>query len=81
MRYMGFAVSSYEGGGFSENKKNKELDKEEHRQITRNYMGKGELFRYRLIMFCTLAPLRSALAESRMFSGVYHLVKRKFYKG
>ncbi len=81
MRYMGFAVSSYEGGGFSENKKNKELDKEEHRQITRNYMGKGELFRYRLIMFCTLAPLRSALAENRMFSGIYHLVKRKFYKG
>ncbi|MBD5550980.1 MAG: glycosyltransferase [Lachnospiraceae bacterium] len=80
MRHMGFTVSTYEGGGFSENKKNKELDKKEHRQITGNYMGKGELFRYRFIMFCTLAPLRRAMAENRMFSGVYHWMKELVYK-
>lgn len=80
MRYLGFAVSAYEGGGFSENKRNKVLDKEEHRRITKNYMGRGELFRYRFIMLCTLAPLRSAMAENKMFSGVYHKLKEKIYR-
>lgn len=80
MRHMGFAVSAYEGGGFSENKSNRELDKKEHAQITGSYMGKGELFRYRLIMLCTLAPLRRAMAESRLLSGVYHWAKEKIYR-
>lgn len=80
MRHMGFPVGAYEGGGFSENKKNRELDKREHSRITAAYMGKGELFRYRFIMLCTLAPLRSAMAESRVFSGVYHRLKEKIYK-
>lgn len=80
MRRLDFPVGAYEGGGFSENKKNRERDRREHRQITETYMGKGELFRYRLIMFCTLSPLRSAMAESRVFSGVYHWVKERIYK-
>lgn len=79
MRYMGFPVAVYEGGGFSENKNNRERDKKEHAQITGCYMGKGELFRYRLIMFCTLAPLRRMMAESRAFSGTYHRIKEKIY--
>lgn len=80
MRHMDFPVAVYEGGGFSENRNNRELDKTEHRRITGNYMGKGELLRYRLIMLCTLAPLRSAMAESRMFSGAYHLLKERIYR-
>lgn len=79
--HMGFPVASYEGGGYSESKENRKRDKEEHRLITKAYMGKGELFRYRAFMFCTLAPLRSALAESRMFSGMYHWLKRRIYQG
>lgn len=79
MRYMGFPVAVYEGGGFSEDKRNRELDKKEHRQIAACYMGKGELFWYRFIMFCTLAPLRAMLAESRAFSGAYHWLKEKIY--
>ena len=80
MRYLGFPVSAYEGGGFSESKKNRALDREEHRRITENYMGRGELFRYRFIMLCTLAPLRSKAAENKALSGVYHRMKEKIYR-
>lgn len=80
MRHMDFPVAVYEGGGVSESKKNRKLDRKEHRQITGSHMRKGELFRYRFIMFCTLAPIRSAMAESRTFSGAYHWLKEKIYK-
>ena len=78
--HMDLAVASYEGGGFSESKANRQRNKQEHKQITTAYMGKGELFRYQLVMACTLAPLRSAMAESRVFSGMYHWVKEKVYR-
>lgn len=78
--HMGFSVASYEGGGYSESRENRTLDRQEHRLITHSYMGKAELFRYRAIMACTLAPLRTALAESRVFSGVYQWVKSKVYR-
>lgn len=79
--HMDFAAASYEGGGYSESKENRKRDRQEHRQITSAYMSKGELFKYRAVMACTLAPLRRAMAESRVFSGVYHGVKRLIYKG
>lgn len=78
--HMDFPVASYEGGGYSESKANRERDRKEHRLITEEYMGRSELFRYRAIMVCTLAPLRRALAESRIFSGLYHWVKGKVYR-
>lgn len=78
--HMDFPVASYEGGGFSESRENRERDKQEHRQITETYMEKGELLRYRAFMICTLAPLRTALAESRAFSGVYHWLKGRVYR-
>lgn len=76
---MDQTVSSYEGGGYSESKENRRRDRKEHKQITCTYMGKGELFWFRFIMLCTLAPLRKALAESRFFSGIYHRIKILFY--
>ena len=79
MRHMDFPVASYEGGGFSESRENRARDRQEHRQITGVYMGRGELFRYRFYMACTLAPLRRRLAESRVFSGVYHWLKGRLY--
>ena len=78
--HMDFAAASYEGGGYSESKENRKRDRQEHRQITEAYMGKGELFQYRAAMVCTLAPLRRAMAESRFFSGVYHALKRILYR-
>jgi len=78
--HMDLAVASYEGGGFSESKANRRRDKQEHKQITAAYMRKGELFKYKLVMALTLAPVRSAMAESKVFSGLYHWVKEKAYK-
>lgn len=81
MRHMDFPVASYEGGGYSENRENRERDKKEHRQITASYMSKAELLKYRAILACTLAPLRRLMAESRVFSGAYHWMKERVYKG
>lgn len=78
--HMGFPVSSYEGGGYSESRKNQALDRQEHRRITQAYMGRGELLRYRAAMICTLAPLRRAMAESRILSGAYHRLKERLYR-
>ncbi len=79
--HMDFPVSSYEGGGYSESKENGKRDAQEHRQITGTYMKKTELFRYRAIMALTLAPVRRKVAESKVFSGLYHRLKRVLYKG
>lgn len=80
MVYMDRAVADYEGGGFSETKENLKRSKEEHKKITALYMGKGELLRYRAILFCTLAPLRTYLAQSRAFSGLYHRLTAAIYR-
>lgn len=77
--HMNFAAASYEGGGYSESRENRKRDRQEHRQITCAYMSKGELFKYRAVMACTLAPLRRAMAESKVFSGLYHNLKRLIY--
>lgn len=81
MLHMDFPVASYEGDGFSESRENQKRDRQEHKRITSAYMGRGELFWYRAAMFCTLAPLRSAMAESRFFSGAYHWMKERVYRG
>lgn len=78
--YVNLTVAEYEGGGFSENKKNQRRSKEEHREITKKYMGKAELFKYRAIMALTLAPLRSWIAENPKLSGAYHKVVGKLYR-
>lgn len=80
MRHMDFPVASYEGGGYSESRENRKRDKNEHRQITAFYMSRAELFKYRAILACTLAPLRRKMAESRAFSGVYHWLKERVYR-
>ena len=79
MRHMDFPVAVYEGGGFSEKRENRERDRQEHREITGRYMSRGELLRYRAIMACSLAPLRTAMAESSLFSGFYHWLKGLVY--
>ncbi len=80
MVYMNMTVAVYEGGGYSESKENIKRDKEEHKKITAMYMSKAELFQYRMIMLCTLAPLRRFLAENKLFSGMYHRIKKLFYQ-
>lgn len=79
MRHMDFPVALYEGGGYSESRENRVRDREEHRQITAEYMTRGERFRYRFLLALTLVPLRRVMAESRLFSGMYHWVKEQVY--
>lgn len=80
MVYLNEVIADYEGGGFSETKENKKRSKAEHRRITEKYMSKGELFKYRTIMALTLAPLRTCLAESKAFSGIYHKLIKGIYR-
>ena len=80
-QYVDVVLASYEGGGFSETKENRIRSKQEHKEITGKYMSKGQLFRYKLILLLTLAPLRTKLAESQRFAGMYQAVKKLLYRG
>lgn len=75
--YLGFVVSSYEGGGYSETKENEKRDKREHKEITKKYMSRKELFLYKGFMVVTLQPLRKKIANSAALSGVYEKIKGK----
>lgn len=79
--YVDVVLASYEGGGFSETPENRIRSKEEHKEITKKYMSKGQLFKYRLILLLTLAPLRTKMAESEKFAGFYQKMKKLLYKG
>jgi glycosyltransferase involved in cell wall biosynthesis len=78
-RYIPLTVARYEGAGFSESKENRRKMADEHRKIVSLYMSKGELFKYRLIMALTLAPLRRALARNKATAGFYQRTKRRVY--
>lgn len=77
---MPVIVASYEGGGFSETKENRKRSAVEHREITIKYLGKAKVFKYRMIMWLTLAPLRTWIAENPALSGMYNGVKSGIYK-
>lgn len=79
MRYLPVTVTSYEGGGFSETKENRERSAAEHRHIVRKYMSKGQIFTYQLIMLLTLAPFRTYLAQNPVTAEGYQRVKRMLY--
>lgn len=78
--YLGVVLASYEGGGFSETKENRMRSKEEHKEITAKYMSKGQLFRFKLILALTLAPVRTKMSESPKWASVYNKCKRLLYK-
>lgn len=80
-RYVDVVMASYEGGGFSETKENRERSAKEHKEITGMYMSKGQLFKYRMILLLTLAPLRTKMAESKRFAGFYQKLKKTLYRG
>ena len=77
---MPVVVASYEGGGFSETKENRKCSAMEHKEITTKYLGKAKVFKYRMIMWLTLAPLRTMIAENPALSGVYNGIKNGIYK-
>ena len=73
-------VASYEGGGFSETKENRKCSAMEHKEITTKYLGKAKVFKYRMIMWLTLAPVRTMIAENPTLSGIYNGIKNGIYK-
>ncbi len=77
--YVDVIVSDYEGGGYSESDKGRELSETEHRMITKEYMGRNA-DRYRRRLILTGAGLRTRLAESRAFSGLYNKIKTLVYR-
>ena len=79
--YTGTVIASYQGGGFSETPENIKRSKEEHKEITGMYMSESEIRKYKAILLFTLAPLRTKMAESKAFSGLYQGVKKLIYKG
>lgn len=79
--YIPVTLASYEGGGFSETPENRKRSAREHREITALYMGRGQLLKYRLILLATLAPLRTRMSESPVWSGWYNKCKKLLYRG
>lgn len=80
-QYVDVVLAEYEGGGFSETKENRLRSSQEHKEITEKYMSKGQLRKYKWILRLTLAPLRTKMAESEKFAGIYQGVKKYLYKG
>lgn len=80
-KYVDVVMAAYEGGGFSETKENRERSAKEHKEITQKYMSKGQLLKYRAILLVTLAPLRTRMAESKRFAGLYQKLKKTLYQG
>ena len=77
---MPIIVASYEGGGFSETRENRKQSAMEHKEITKRYLGKAKVFKYQMIMWLTLAPVRTWIAENPALSGVYNGVKNTIYR-
>lgn len=79
--YKEIVIADYEGGGFSETKENRKLSRAEHREITKKYMSPGDLFKFKMIMLLTLAPLRTKIAENERTAGIYNWLKERLYAG
>lgn len=77
--YRDLLIADYEGGGFSETKENKKISAAEHRAITKIYMSGAQLFRFRLVMFLSLAPLRTWIAQNERTAGLYNRIKEIVY--
>lgn len=80
MVWLPTIVSSYEGAGFSETGEHLKAAKSEHREITGKYLTRGQILKYRLLLFLTLQPLRTFAANNRALSGMYNKVKAVIYK-
>lgn len=78
--YQEILITDYEGGGFSETGENKRLSAKEHKEIVRKYMSRGQILRYRMTLWITLAPLRTRLAENEKTAGVYNKIKKMLYQ-
>ena len=79
-QYIDEIVASYEGGGFSETKEHLRLSKLEHEIITRRYMKKTSILKYKLILILSLAPLRTYMSHNPGTAKIYNAFKSLLYK-
>lgn len=77
--YRDILIADYEGGGFSETKENRRISAREHREITGEYMTRGELLKFRVIMALSLSGIRTKLAENKKTAGFYNRIKEILY--
>ncbi|MCR5595623.1 MAG: glycosyltransferase [Lachnospiraceae bacterium] len=78
--YTGSILSSYMGGGFSEQKENRKISAAEHTDIAENYMPHKQIVKYRRRMIMTMAPLRRVIAGNPVTGGIYNRIKSAIYK-
>ena len=78
--YGEILIADYEGGGFSETRENREISTREHGEIVSKYMSRGQIRRYRAILWLTLAPWRTRLAQDRRTAGLYNGIKSLLYR-
>lgn len=78
--YGEIPVADYEGGGFSETKENRRVSAREHKEIVHKYMSRRQIALYRAILWITLAPLRTRLAENEKTAALYNRIKKLLYK-
>lgn len=78
--YGDILIADYEGGGFSETGPNRKRSAREHKEIVHKYMSRGQVFRYRMIMCITLAPIRTMIAQNEKTAGIYNKLKRLLYR-
>ena len=77
--YVPVTLALYEGGGFSETEANRIRSEKEHKEIVSTYMSTGQIFRYKVILALTLQPVRTAMAESKVFGAFYQTIKKLLY--
>ncbi len=75
--YMPLVVADYEGGGYSA--VNRKISEEERRDIIKMYLPASQIRKYDLLRVVTLAPLRTAIASSKVTAGLYNAVKDAVY--
>ena len=78
--YLDMPVCVYEGGGFSEDRKNRDRDRAEHQEIVKKYIPLKTRVLCRIRLILTMQRLRAVLAKSRLFGGAYEKVKRAVSK-
>ncbi len=79
-QYLGIVVANYEGGGFSESKKNRKQDLDEHRSITKKYLSYNQLFQYKVFMALSFVPLRRFISRQKSLAKIYNGIKKVLYR-
>lgn len=78
--YLDFPVCSYQGGGFSESRANRNRDKEEYKIAVRRHIPLKERMRYRFLLIVTLHKLRGILARNKVTAKYYQKFKSLIQK-